>query len=251
METNSERLRDMAHHLLTQERKFPDYDPFYVDPEYLEKLQNPGAHLPRVSDEAAAKLWHKLANEYAQKTKGIDYVMTDELREVVNKVYKTMVADSKKGVLLIGNIGSGKSAVLEIFRTWIRSFDNLQEKRYRSVSCLDIVSEYEQQGEASLDIYRTGNWYFDDLGTEEMAHHYGKKSEIMRPLLEKRYLQFCNQGFITHATSNLPVRKKPGQNRTTDLLTRYGGRMESRIHEMFNVIICGNADSIDFRKHKP
>ena len=80
---------------------------------------------------------------------------------------------------------------------------------------------------------------FDDLGEEETTvKHFGNKICIMGTILSERYKGFPD--VKTHITTNVSREQLP------DL---YGGRIDSRVYEMFNMILLGaSSDSIDHRK---
>lgn len=81
---------------------------------------------------------------------------------------------------------------------------------------------------------------FDDLGEEETTViDYGNKICIMAHILSERYKGMHN-GCITHITTNLT---------RSQISEVYGGRIESRINEMFNIINLGSSiDAKDYRK---
>ena len=217
-----------------------------VDAAYRAKVLNPEETYRKVSNAEAKALWLEIANSHTQRTKQMDYMFTDELKEVAAKLFEIFTdPENKKGVWLMGNVGSGKSSILEIFRQWIFKISNLEHNRYRMANTHEMVSRYDMEGEETLTMYNKGNWFFDDLGTEETAKYYGKSVDIMRPVLEKRYLAFIQNGYKTHITTNLPLDKITAPE---DIKRRYGSRVESRIYEMFHLITLGKRESLDFRR---
>lgn len=149
----------------------------------------------------------------------------------------------------MGNFGSGKTQLMETYREMMKKAGinvGLQ-------SCNDMNMRFLKKDEftnkiASYDGIKifTNKFdeterIFDDLGEEETTiMEYGNKICIMAHIISERYKGVKN-GCITHITTNLSKRQ------ISDV---YGGRIESRINEMFNLIILGGkSDSKDYRKN--
>lgn len=210
---------------------------------YLKKINTPTEKRKRepLTEDQLKKMFQKKANEI---TGGFEY--NPENTPVIEalfyyftknpKFYETKVVDNEaslnKGLLLIGNTGSGKTTVLDIFKA-------LKWQGFRKFSTKDVVKDFGSSGEEGIKTYFKGNIYFDDLGAELEAMHYGKREELGARLLEERYTLFTDLGTKTHATSNLSHKQ---------LTDKYGFRLEGRILEMFNIIYLGKkGNSIDFR----
>lgn len=174
------------------------------------------------------------------------FVYTEENKPIIEtlfyyftrneKFYNSKIIDNKpsldKGVLLIGNTGSGKTTILEIFKA-------LKFQKFRQFSAYDFASSFAQGGENEILHYFKGSVFFDELGAEKEAMFYGKREEVGTRILEKRYNLFLNEGKKTHATTNLSPKQ---------LTEKYGFRLDGRFLEMFNIIYLGkNANSVDFR----
>jgi DNA replication protein DnaC len=169
-----------------------------------------------------------------------DYVIDQENKEAIISSLKHFASDSEQGLILMGNFGSGKTTLLDLCSQWVKRFNNLKRKGFRMVSSHDVVSDYEGKGNEGIEKYFVGHWAFDDLGTEEVAKYYGKTEDVMKRVLEKRYILLSSNGLMTHLTTNHSLK---------ELSERYGARMESRFNEMFTKIILGaKANSRDFRK---
>ena len=77
----------------------------------------------------------------------------------------------------------------------------------------------------------------DDLADEvDSSKVFGTEIFVGYEVLSTRYDVWINEGFITLATSNLDRK---------NLLLKYGKRIDSRIEQMFNVVVL---DGIDLRK---
>lgn len=154
---------------------------------------------------------------------------------------------TKKGLLIPGVYGCGKTWMMQLFS---------RQKR----QCFEIVraKEISQQYLTSQDkkipeIYFRGikcNWderlnntdvnypisevfnqtllglCIDDLGSEEIQNSYGNKKNVIGDILEARYAAGYT-GLFLHATTNLTAQ---------ELQNFYGGRVASRMREIFNFI---------------
>lgn len=153
-----------------------------------------------------------------------------------------------KGLWIAGNFGSGKTLLMEAYVEMKRQAGDLVGIQ----TCVDMNTRFtdidkftgKPQKFDAIKAFANKNdkteRVFDDLGEEEITlNDYGNKICLMAYILGERYKGFPN-GVVTHVTTNL----------TNEQVSRdYGGRIESRTMEMFNVIILGGrVDSIDYRK---
>lgn len=180
------------------------------------------------------------------------YYVLDQNKEVLNQLLyyfnsdETFSGDFNKGIMLRGNVGSGKSCFMRIFQLM-----NLKPLIYKP--CKDVAAEYSEGGFKEIRKYGKGSirffgerkelvtFCFDDLGTEYNSKFYGNESNVMADIIHERYELFKTEGLLTHFTTNLT---------RTETKEKYGDRILSRLEEMCNFITLGNgADSIDFRTY--
>ena len=148
----------------------------------------------------------------------------------------------KKGLLVCGNVGSGKTLLLKIFNNCFEG-----KGRFQIVPCDILTDRVRKEGVAALQTYASpyrdggaNEILFDDLGIESKAKYYGDEINPMFDLIIKRYRSFCDVGLKSHFTTNLA----PGQ-----LAGYYDDRTESRLHEMCNIVVLGGSKtSRDRRK---
>lgn len=147
-------------------------------------------------------------------------------------IARSLNIDLRKGLLLIGNIGCGKTYLMNLLKF-------CPNKKFLIKPCCDIALEFLQG-----DNYRVLSKYgkklelledyrdicFDDLGAENIRKFYGDEVNVIGEILEYRYERFINHRELTHATSNL----LPEQ-----LADYYGQRLRSRMRQMFNLIYFG------------
>lgn len=154
-----------------------------------------------------------------------------------------------KGLWICGNFGSGKTILLKAYKDVAKRLYNIEVGLQ---TCSDMNARYLKRNEMTRQLalfdgiktfankFDSQERIFDDLGEEEThVMDYGNKVCLMAHILSERY-KGIRSGAITHITTNLTM---------DEVKQTYGGRIESRISEMFNVIKLGSkADSKDYRK---
>ncbi|KQS34002.1 hypothetical protein [Dyadobacter sp. Leaf189] len=142
-----------------------------------------------------------------------------------------------KGIMLVGDVGCGKTQLMELC-------SKNPKLCYARHDCIEVAGEYtlpgDQGGEnviqyysensRSPDVSRTMGHefygrFFDDLGAESSARHYGNEKNVMEQIILNRYK--FHPHHMTHFTTNLVME---------DLQEVYGKRVADRLKEMCNVI---------------
>lgn len=153
--------------------------------------------------------------------------------------------DLKKGILLSGPIGCGKSSLMTLLKYFFPP-----GKQYQIKSTRDISFEFEKEGFRVINRYSKNplnlsntnpvpNIYcFDDLGVEQSQKHFGNECNVMAEILLSRYDLFITKGIPTHLTTNLSA---------SEIEEKYGNRVRSRMREMFN-LVAFEKGSMDKRK---
>lgn len=140
-----------------------------------------------------------------------------------------------KGILLFGGFGTGKTWLMRLFQQNRRQVYHMMPASYLAgLFGTDGSEAYASYQEKHKNPVNDANSFFqpysglciDDLGTEEVAVHYGNRKNVIAELLETRYSK-GNTGVFLHATTNLTY---------AQMQEFYGGRVISRLHEMFNFI---------------
>jgi len=168
----------------------------------------------------------------------IAYTIKDE------KVAYDLSVDLKKGILLVGPVGCGKTSLMNIMRYLVLP----SGARFRVRSCRDIAFEFSQEGIPSLHPYAKGSltrgtyepitYCFDDLGLENETQHFGNRCLVMGEIILCRYDFYHHFGMLTHITTNL---------NSIEIEKVYGLRVRSRLREICN-LLAFPADSPDKRK---
>lgn len=138
-----------------------------------------------------------------------------------------------KGLILAGGVGIGKTVMMQLY-------GRNPYQSYTVVSCLDLETQYDQEGPKMLDYYSApqGNSYlghfyghdklgacFDDYGAEQSGKFYAKTVNVLEKILHARY-RTC-PGPLTHLTTNATI---------SELEASTDGRVFDRMVEMFNLI---------------
>ncbi len=141
----------------------------------------------------------------------------------------------KKGLLIRGKIGCGKTLLFKGLDDLLRSFifdGNSNIKIFYPQSANHIAHLYSKHGFETLNRCHpygevesyglvSSNLCIDDLGSEPIVSHFGSQVNIVGELIQLRY----GGDYITSATTNLDARA---------LKSFYGERVFSRFKEMFN-----------------
>ncbi len=144
-----------------------------------------------------------------------------------NKVFEKYSLN--KGILLIGKCGTGKTATFRIFKEIVKYST---KHAFTMISSNQVVKEYELNP-SIFDRYASRKFCFDDFGTESISKYYGKTEELLKTILEERYINFIEKDLKTYLTTNLSIEQ---------IKQRYGERLHSRIYEMFNIILLDGND---------
>ena len=142
--------------------------------------------------------------------------------------------DLRKGILLSGPVGCGKTTIMKLFKSIMK----FNDKHY-IYSCREIAFEYAHYGHQVFNRYTRSAFHrpeigqspipicFDDLGSEPAVQFYGNSCNPMSEILFSRYDYFTSCGMITHITTNCAA---------SLIECKYGIRVRSRIREMMNII---------------
>ena len=180
----------------------------------------------------------------------------NSIKTVGNKV---LSPSFKKGLLLIGNVGNGKTSVMKAIQFMVDFYfeKSISEKwntsgdwnrlRFKFKTCENLVTEYEflksgQEKEIFFSKYSKGNLLLDDLKREKDASNFGI-TNVVKAILEKRYNNqkqysedktkyirtFGTMNFHENYPNNIDFAIQ-------ECGVRYGSHVYDRFFEMFNII---------------
>lgn len=158
-----------------------------------------------------------------------------------NKEFEKAGYSLTKGILIMGNVGSGKTELMKFFQKNKKCCFTIK-------SANDISSDFSLYKNEIDDVYSTPiekpindpdvffqreiGYCFDDLGTEEVKNDYGNKKNVMSDVLMAIYSKKNFSKF--HITTNLMSKE--------EIEAKYGTRVNSRLREMFNVFALEGPD---------
>jgi DNA replication protein DnaC len=133
--------------------------------------------------------------------------------------------DNNKGLLFIGGVGSGKTALMNMLRGY-------GSKVGLIMNVLDFELE-QDLNYFTIDL----NLCIDDIGSENpINQNYGNKYNIVESVIQRFYQRAFQNGYYFCGTSNLT---------TAQLNKTYSERVVDRMKEMVNIIPINNKS---FRK---
>ncbi|CAM3259616.1 DUF6079 family protein [Aequorivita lipolytica] len=139
-----------------------------------------------------------------------------------------------KGLLIIGDFGTGKSTILKTLLQVLKKTNVLYSIHHH---VMEVNQKYEAAEKPAdkakfMKDFSEANRFFDDILTEEKANNYGVKF-IFKDILELRYekknltLMTCN--FDPDSPDDVKMGIK-------QFYEKYGGRVYDRLFEMFNIV---------------
>lgn len=165
----------------------------------------------------------------------------DAMKPVLNDLFNWCLMlparlDPHKGLWIWGNIGTGKSTMLEVVRLFchdVRPKDiDGNPYSFRTTSVNDVCRDFMDSNYQGVQTYiNSSRQAFDDLGTEpSRLNYYGTTVNVMEYVLLGRYER--RHSAFTHVTTNL------SPNQITEV---YGPRVYDRAKEMFNFVNMAGA----------
>lgn len=142
----------------------------------------------------------------------------------------------KKGLLIIGGLGVGKSAMMRVMQRVFKDTNS----RFRWVNAYDLKDLSEVYTTSQIkEMYGYDlkmDMYIDDIGISVDVKRYGNTVNIITEILMERYDLFISAGFKTHLSSNLLTSITNDVHNTPTLKSVYGSRILDRIKEMTEII---------------
>lgn len=134
--------------------------------------------------------------------------------------------DPKKGILLMGEPESGKTAMMRLVKAF---FPN--KKQYDIKTCRVLSQDFSHKGfevTSSLLAPNAKGILLDNLGKEQVAKHYGYTCDIVYNIVEHYYEQRHDLSYPKlHITTTLSP---------SEIEKKYGAGFRRMLIEMFNII---------------
>lgn len=154
--------------------------------------------------------------EYASVCLKGEFIV-DENIDLILKTFE----ENKRGILLCGNPGCGKTMIFQILQRITHPQD---ERHFKIKSTMSAVIDFNNEGhEIFTRDFFSKNVLWDDLGLENKGKHYGNNVEVMEQILFIAYERYKTAGHLpSFTTMQLPK----------ELEARYGAWFYSRLQEM-------------------
>lgn len=200
-------------------------------------------------DDAKKVLWIIIKEELAKRD---DVVVLDgNTADVLHNLTMYFIGlegeyELRKGIYLYGNVGRGKTFILECFQKLTTAIETrfhnagkvFTARSFKIVQAKEMILEVSRK--KSLEVlqkYEKGNLVIDDLGQDkdhgDTQKLWGNETDVVGDVITQRYINFNKMGAITHATSNLTCE---------EWKRAYGTRVESRMFDMFNIVGLSGED---------
>lgn len=178
---------------------------------------------------------------------GERYVYDEETKAIITKLinyFNGLEIDglsTTKGLMIIGEIGSGKTTLMEIFKNYLHF--TTSPNKFNIVESRDICKEFAKSGFTGIEKYTFNplpnnsgvsvsnptNICIDDFGIEsEYSKYYGTETNPVAEVLLDRYKIMKQYQKATHIVTNLSIES---------MKKKYPDRIMDRFKEMFNIII--------------
>lgn len=150
------------------------------------------------------------------------------------KEVRTSTPSLKKGLLIIGNYGNGKSSML---KTFCKTLQTVRDHNFSFQTANNLVRDYNSLSSSEDKIHfwkraKKVRMLIDDAKTEEEASNYGKVN-LIKDIIETR----ADEGLITHIICNYMEGHEGNISMAIyELGKKYGPRSVDRIFGNYNII---------------
>lgn len=144
-----------------------------------------------------------------------------------------IISKNNKGCLVIGGIGAGKSAMMQVMQILFRDSD----RRFKWVTASELKDMAEEMTTGQIkQIYgydMKKDLYIDDIGFTLDVKRFGNTINIISELIMERYELFIATGIKTHLSSNLLIK---GDENAATIEKLFGSRILDRMKEMCEIV---------------
>lgn len=173
-----------------------------------------------------------------------NFKWTDQLVDIYNNTLLYFLGndrtkyDLSKGLYFYGDVGSGKSLILNyVFKQYTRI---LGVNSYRVVSTIDLVAKVQKYGLCAINEFVVSDndkpivMYIDDFGAgNSKINNYGTVIDVFTELITQRYPNYVRNNTLTHFSSNIMP---------SEFNEKFNARIASRMEEMCNLIYMPQID---------
>lgn len=218
--------------------------------EYFDKIRNSDTPKRKTKKMTKEWLWKEFTKAFLQNEKVKFDTTTPEVVENIKPLMYYFLGEFdefkkcrnvssisepslKKGLLIIGGYGCGKTSIMNALEKALRP-TNI---RFKGYTANEVVTMFEACSSPSEKEYfnkltRGGTIYFDDVLTEREASNYGKHN-LFKEIIEERYSlrrrTYISCNYQDGTNNDLKIG-------LSQFGEKYGSRVYDRLFEMFNVI---------------
>lgn len=164
-------------------------------------------------------MYYRMTALYQIETerRGCLFVDDEHTRAMIQKVVHWLVHGEKRGLLLIGTLGNGKSTMLRCIHRVMECSGSLGDAQQ--------IFEHFKRNSGEMRYWDEKLLLIDDLGIEpEKCLLYGEEHHPLTRLLLHRY----DRNLTTVIATNLDM---------AEIQSRYGDRVTDRLCEMYDSIV--------------
>lgn len=196
---------------------------------------------PMISQELFKKILSEVSNKGLKVCP--DFSIKSEQENYYVNLYlyfsrtDSCIWDLKKGLIVAGTVGTGKTLSLKIMQSMFKNFGMVNTRHvvrdflHSGISIIDKYGRdsFKHNGPHGSINYKTPiTWCFDDFGQENTnTKLWGNQVNIIEEIFCDRYEKFEEHGLITHATCNVDPEL---------IEDAYGKRVRDRLRKMMNYI---------------
>ncbi|TYB79166.1 P-loop NTPase family protein [Bizionia myxarmorum] len=195
------------------------------------------------------ELWNRFCSEF-QKLYGKPLIKTKEILGNLEVLFHYFLKDPAffkcknlittlnepsfdKGLLIIGDVGVGKTDNMKCFEN---IFQPINSFRFKSYNAKSLVREYEKCASPMDKDYffkdkDRKQIFIDDIGSENNASNYGL-FDVIGNIISDRY----DKNQVTYITTNFATSANSVEETLSALGEKYGHRVYDRLFEMFNIV---------------
>jgi DNA replication protein DnaC len=174
------------------------------------------------------------------KERGMSFDFDNYNKQVLDNLVRYYIRDTTfdgvldKGICLFGDVGRGKTFLMEVFSEFAMTYD--LPTAFLLIDMKSISREAQEQGAKVVTQHTQGVRSYDDVGFEEKAKNFGNNICVFTELINISYNKFVKSGKLCHITTNLAMDASFGLGTFNE---HYGARVTDRCKEMFNFIYLG------------
>lgn len=156
------------------------------------------------------------------ESRGRRFLMDDHTLDKIDKVSRWILCSDKRGLILMGSLGNGKSTMLSSLHRLFGAYKS-------TLSDAQNLFDFYKQTQGTLGIKDEKLLLIDDIGIEPpRCLFYGEEYYPITRLLLHRY----DKRLTTIVATNLDME---------DLATRYGDRVADRMFETYDLVLYNGA----------